>query len=162
MSRNIFCLLFLSCLIFGCEKDDICNQGTPGTPNVVIRFFDKDSPEERKAAENISIKEINQEQIYYILNSDSVTIPMDLSKNFTRYAFILPSSTASLTIADTLQFNHTNRGDIYSRRACGFSAEYQLDTPAITAIGSITWYAYSVIQLDTIRNEEQAHLFIYH
>ena len=56
MSRNIFCLLFLSYLTLGCEKDDICNEGTPGTPNVVIRFFDKDSPEEGKAAENISIK----------------------------------------------------------------------------------------------------------
>ena len=87
---------------------------------------------------------------------------MDLSKNFSRYAFILPSSTASLTIADTLQFNHSNRRDHYSRRACGFISEYLLDTPAITTIGSITWYAYSVIQLDTIRNEEQAHLFIYH
>ena len=162
MSKNILFLLFL-CLLFNrCEKDDICNEGTPGTPNVVIRFFDKDSPTEHKVAENISIKEINQEQIYRILNSDSVTIPMDLSKNFTRYAFILPTSTASLTIADTLQFNHSNRRDQYSRRACGFSAEYQLDNPAITTIGSITWYAYSVIQLDTIRNEEQAHLIIYH
>lgn len=162
MSKNILCLLLL-CLLFNrCEKDDICNEGTPGTPNVVIRFFDKDSPTELKVAENITIKEINQEQIYSIVNSDSTTIPMDLSKNFTRYAFILPASTASLTIADTLQFNHFNRRDQYSRRACGFSAEYQLDNPAITTIGSITWYAYSVIQLDTIRNEEQAHLFIYH
>ena len=126
MSRNILCLLFLCFFTFGCEKDDICNEGT--------RIF----------------------------GSDSVTIPMDLSKNFTRYAFILPSSTASLTIADTLQFNHSNRRDQYSRRACGFSAAYELDNPAITTIGSITWYAYSVTQLDTIRNEEQAHLFIYH
>jgi hypothetical protein len=162
MSKNIFCLLFLSLLFISCEKDDICNEGTPGTPNLVIRFFDKDNPAERKVAENISIKEINQEQIYRILSSDSVTIPMDLSKNFTRYAFILPSSTANLTIADTLQFNHSNRRDQYSRRACGFSAAYELDNPAITTIGSITWYAYSVTQLDTIRNEEQAHLFIYH
>ena len=96
MSKNIFCLLFLSLLFISCEKDDICNEGTPGTPNLVIRFFDKDNPAERKVAENISIKEINQEQIYRILSSDSVTIPMDLSKNFTRYAFILPSSTTNL------------------------------------------------------------------
>ena len=95
MSKNILCLLLL-CLLFNrCEKDDICNEGTPGTPNVVIRFFDKDSPTELKVAENITIKEINQEQIYSIVNSDSTTIPMDLSKNFTRYAFILPASTAS-------------------------------------------------------------------
>ena len=31
-------------LISACEKDDICNEGTPGTPRVVIRFFDNDNP----------------------------------------------------------------------------------------------------------------------
>jgi len=87
---------------------------------------------------------------------------MDLSKTFTRYVFILPASTATLTIADTLQFNHSNRKDIYSRRACGYSAEYVLNNPAITTTGSLSWYVRSTVQLDTIRNEEQAHLAIYH
>ena len=162
MSKNILCLLLLSFFTLGCEKDDICNEGTPGTPRVVIRLYDKDNPTVLKSASGIKIKTVNQENIYDILNSDSLAIPMDLSKSFTRYAFILPSSTVSLTIADTLQFNHTNRRDTYSRRACGYSAEYVLSNPAITTIGSQTWYVNSIVQLDTIRNEEQAHLAIYH
>ena len=34
--------------------------------------------------------------------------------------------------------------------------------PPITVIGSPTWYIRSTILLDSIRNEEQAHLAIYH
>ena len=65
MSRNILCLLFLSCLTFGCEKDDICNEGTPGTPNVVIRFYDKDSPDRTQSSRKYLAlrQEVNQEQI---------------------------------------------------------------------------------------------------
>ena len=162
MSKKFLCFLFLTLLFIGCEKDDICNEGTLGTPRVIIRFYDKDNPNTLKSTSGIKIKEVNQENAYAILSSDSVALPMDLSKAFTRYAFILPSSSASLTIADTLQFNYANRRDIYSRRACGYSTEYVLSNPAITTIGSLTWYVRSTTQLDTIRNEAQAHLAFYH
>ena len=107
------------------------------------------------------VKEVNQENAYRRITGDSTALPMDLSQNFTRYAVII-SSTESTTIADTLQFNHGDRRDAYSRRACGFSAEYRLMNPPITVIGSPTWYIRSTILLDSIRNEEQAHLAIYH
>ena len=162
MSKKLIYLLFLIPLFVGCEKDDICNEGTPGTPRLIIRFYDRENPSELKTPAGINIKGINQTEVYRNLNSDSLALPMDLSHSFTRYAFILPSSTASQTIADTLQFNHSYRRDHYSRRACGFSAEFGLSNPAVTTVGSITWFVRSTIQLDTIKNEEQAHLFIYH
>ncbi|MGB1449882.1 MAG: DUF6452 family protein [Flavobacteriaceae bacterium] len=162
MARVLFFIFCLSLLCIGCEKDDICNEGTPGTPRLIIRFYDHQAPNTLKSVPTIQLKEINQDRIYRSFNTDSIAIPMDLSKAYTRYAFILPSSTDTATIADTLQFNHPYRNDRYSRRACGFSAEYTLGQPAITTIGSITWYINSSIKLDTIRNEEQAHLAIYH
>ena len=162
MARVLLFIFCLSLLCIGCEKDDICNEGTPGTPRLIIRFYDHAAPNTLKSVPTIQLKEINQDNIYRSFSSDSIAIPMDLSKTFTRYAFILSSSTASVTLADTLQFNHPYRNDRYSRRACGFSAEYTLGQPAITTIGSITWYVNSSIKLDTIRNEEQAHLAIYH
>ncbi len=162
MSRHPLCYLILVLLLIRCEKDDICNEGTPGTPNLVIRFYDKDNPTVLKGAPDIIIREINQEEPHIRFSTDSIAIPMDLTKSFTRYAFILSSSTTSNTLADTLQFNHPYRKDIYSRRACGISAEYGLGRPAITTIGSISWYVNSSIILDTIRNEEQAHLAIFH
>ena len=84
MSKNILCLLFLALLVMGCEKDDVCNEGTPGTPRVVIRFYDKDYPSTLKSPSGIKVKEVNQENLYAILSSDYIAIPMDLSKTFTR------------------------------------------------------------------------------
>ncbi len=161
MNKQLFFVIFLSLLTFSCEKDDVCNEGTPGTPRVVIRFYDHNSPNDYKSVEGLTFKEVNQENAYRRITGDSTALPMDLSKNFTRYAVII-SSTESVTIADTLQFNHEDRSDAYSRRACGFSAEYRLMNPPITVIGSPTWYIRSTILLDSIRNEEQAHLAIYH
>ena len=154
-------LFFLGLFVASCEKDDICNEGTPGTPRVVIRFYDQNNPSQFKSVSGFAFKEINQEKAYRLLSGDSTALPMDLSKAYTRYAVII-SSNDSITIADTLQFNHGDRKDIYSRRACGFSAEYRLMDPPITVIGSPTWYIRSTILLDSIRNEDQAHLAIYH
>ena len=147
-------------LISACEKDDICNEGTPGTPRVVIRFLTTTILRQLKVCKVFHLKKlIKKEPIEF--TGDSTALPMDLSKNYTRYAVII-SSNDSITIADTLQFNHRDRIDTYSRRACGFSAEYRLSDPPITVIGSPTWYIRSSILLDSIRNEEQAHLAIYH
>ena len=161
LHERFLCFILFVFLTSACEKDDICNEGTPGTPRVVIRFFDNDNPTAVKSVQSLSFKEINQERAYRVLTGDSTALPMDLSKNYTRYAVII-SSNDSITIADTLQFNHRDRIDTYSRRACGFSAEYRLSDPPITVIGSPTWYIRSSILLDSIRNEEQAHLAIYH
>ena len=154
------CLCFL---FFGCEKDDICNEGTPGTPKLVIRFYDQENPTETKGLPGIKIQYIAQEYpLYELTSSDSIALPMDLSTNATRYAFILPTSTASLTVADTLQFNHHMRIDEYTRRACGYKASFQLIDPPVSTTNSASWFIRAEILTDTISNEEQAHLAIYH
>ena len=158
--QTVFFVFFLF-VLFTCEKDDICNEGTPGTPRVVIRFYDNNNPNDYKSVESLSFKEINQERAYVKNNRRLYSTTHGSVQNFTRYAVII-SSNDSITIADTLQFNHGNRSDAYSSRACGFSAEYRLMNPPITVIGSPTWYIRSTILLDSIRNEEQAHLAIYH
>lgn len=154
------CLCFL---FFACEKDDICNEGTPGTPKLVIRFYDQENPTEAKDLPGIKIQYIARDYpIYEKTTNDSIALPMDLTSNATRYAFILPTSTASLTIADTLQFNHHNRIDEYTRRACGYKASFQLTNPPVSVTNSASWFIRAEILTDTIRNEEQAHLAIYH
>ena len=153
--------MFIFFIAIACEKDDVCNEGTEGTPRVVINFYDHNNPDQLKAVSSFSFIEVNQDKAYRILSGSSTALPMDLSKNFTRYAVIIRNDEDNF-ITDTLQFNHGDRRDIYSRRACGFSAEYRLMDPPITVIGSPTWYIRSTILLDSIRNEDQAHLAIYH
>ncbi len=160
--RPFFLLLFLSLFFLHCEKDDVCNEGTPGTPRLVIRFYDKENPAEIKRLPGITIQEINQENPIFYSEFDSIALPLDLTQSYTRYAFVLSSETDTITLADTLQFNIQNRRDIYTRRACGYRAEYELAQPPVTPINTPSWFYDATILIDTIQNEERAHLAIYH
>jgi hypothetical protein len=153
---------FLYVLIFqACEKDDICIEGTPGTPRMVVRFLDQENPSTFKALSNIQIQGVGKENVYSSQNIDSIALPLDLGKGFTRYAFILPSSTATNTVADTLEFNYS-RKDRYLNRACGIISELILAPTAVIPINSPQWFQGYTVILDTLSNENQAHLAIYH
>ena len=58
----------------------MCNEGTPGTPRVVIRFYDHNSPNDYKSVEGLTFKEVNQENAYRRITGDSTALPMDLSQ----------------------------------------------------------------------------------
>ena len=96
------------------------------------------------------------------LNTDSLTIPLKTQEAFTQYAFILPSSTVSLTVADTLQFNY-RRYDRYLNRSCGYRANFILEQNAISfPTNTPVWLESFEILIDTVSNEQQLHLAIYH
>lgn len=158
---GVFIWMFLMPLI-SCEKDDVCNEGTPGTPRLIIRFYDHENPTTFKGLPGIFVQEVKQENPIFYTEFDSIAIPLDLSLSATRYAFILSSATDSVTIADTLDFNVQDRWDIYSRRACGYSANYRLGNPPVSVVNSPTWFIRAEKITDTINNEERAHLAIYH
>ena len=157
----LFFLLFCI-LISSCEKDDICLVETPSSPRLVVRLYDKDNRTAFKAANNIIIHGVGQEEPLITLNTDSLTIPLKTQEAFTQYAFILPSSTASLTVADTLQFNY-RRYDRYLNRSCGYRANFILEQNAISfPTNTPVWLESFEILIDTVSNEHQSHLAIYH
>lgn len=143
-----------------CEKDDICNEGTPGTPRLIVLLFDKDNPSELKSA-NGYVQEINSKNPYLRFNSDSLTFPYNTSKNYTRYAFVIYGQSND-SIIDTLQFNYHSRKDSYLSRACGIIAEFTIADEAMTPINTPNWYAHSATLTQTLKNEKQAHLAIFH
>ena len=40
IKKTKLALLFLTTLLIGCEKDDICPEDTSTTPRLIIRFYD--------------------------------------------------------------------------------------------------------------------------
>ena len=159
--RKTYVLQLIILLGFmACEKDDICNEGTPGTPRLIVRLFDKDNPTEFKSADGF-IQEVNSETPLLKFNGDSLYFPYNTSKNYTRYAFVIFSQSND-TLIDTLQFNYHSRKDTYLRRACGIIAEFTIADDPITPINTPSWYARSATLTQTLKNEEQAHLVIFH
>tara|TARA_B110000263_G_C15304130_1_gene509455 strand:+ start:792 stop:1280 length:489 start_codon:yes stop_codon:yes gene_type:complete len=143
-----------------CEKDDICLIETQGTPRIVIRLYDKKNPLKLKAANNITIAGIGKENSLTIVNSDSIIIPLKADTNKTKFAFI--KTIGDSIYADTLQFNY-QRNDLYINRSCGYRTEFILNNTAVDFIsGNLNWMDHFELLTNTVSNEDQAHLAIYH
>ena len=147
--------------LFKCEKDDICLEGTPGTPRLIIRFFDYNERMTLKSLPNVTIKARSRDEDYIVFSGDSLVIPLKLISNSTIYTFTYFNDLGNQEKIDTLKFNY-KREDYYINRACGILSNLIFTTPAVEIIGNESLFLDFNILKDTIKNENQAHLAIYH
>ena len=169
MKGNFFLIsiLFISTIwmFIRCEKDDICLDGTPGTPRLIIRFFDADSVENLKPTGALLVNKVEDSTDVYIrkniFGTDSISIPLDTKNNLTELKFYNYRGFENENI-DTLSF-HYDRYDIYLNRACGFKGQFILKDDALSGYQtSESWVkAYKIIK-DSILDEKSMHLAIYH
>ena len=161
MFKRILFYSLLIIFIFNCEKDDICIEGTPGTPRLIIRFFDQNEKITPKPLSNVTIKALSKDEDYVVFSGDSLGIPLKLISNSTIYTFTYLDILDNQEKIDTLKFNH-KREDYYVNRACGFLSNLIFTTPAIEILDKESIFLGFKILNDTIKNENQAHLAIYH
>lgn len=169
MKYNFFLIsiLFISTMwiFIRCEKDDICLDGTPGTPRLIIRFFDADSVENLKPTGALLVNKVEDSIDVYIrkniFGTDSISIPLDAKNNLTELKFYNYRGFENENI-DTLSF-HYDRYDIYLNRACGFKGQFILKDDALSGYQtSESWVkSYKIIK-DSILDEKSMHLAIYH
>ena len=149
--KKYIVLIFFCLLIFGCEKDDICIEDT--TPNLIIRFYDKDNMTEKKLVSNLTVWITGKtDSLYQNQTIDSIAIPLDLNINSTSYNFKSDSN------IDAIDFNYT-RNDIFVSRSCGYKTVFENLNANST---SNNWINTIIINNETINNETAAHISIYH
>ena len=161
MYKKIFFYSLFIIFLFNCEKDDICLEGTPGTPRLIIRFFDQNEKSTPKSLSNVSIKALSEDKEYIVFSGDSLAIPLKLVSNTTIYTFTLLDDLANQEKVDTLKFNY-KREDYYINRACGFLSNLIFTNPALEILDKESVFSGFNVLKDTIKNEKQAHLAIYH
>ena len=137
--------------LFNCEKDDICLEGTPGTPRLIIRFFDHKEIIKLKSLSNVAIKAISRDEDYTVFSGDSLAIPLNLISNSTIYTFAYLNDLGNQEKVDTLKFNY-KREDYYTNRACGFLSNLIFTTPAVEIMSKESLLLYFNILNDTIKN----------
>ena len=147
--------------LFSCEKDDICLEGTPGTPRLIIRFYDYNEIKTPKSLSNVTIKALSRDEDYTVFSGDSLAIPLKLISNSTIYTFAYLNDLGNQEKVDTLKFNY-KREDYYINRACGFLSNLIFTTPGVEIMSKESLFLDFNILKDTIKNENQAHLAIYH
>ncbi len=155
-------LIFLMVLIlFSCEKDDICLEGTPATPRMIVLFKDYENPQSKKEVSKLLIRGLGLVDSLTIFSGDSIAIPLRNNYEFTQYEFTLRTSSPTL-LSDSLQINH-RQFDTYINRACGYKSTFGFENPFQYKLTQGEGWIKSVEKIrDTLSDEENSHLAIYH
>ena len=160
MSRTLLLLsLTLAYFSIQCERDDICLEGTPGTPRVIVVFRDAQNRSLNKIASGLAVAGTVTTTSIPIAAEDSISVPLNALATNSRFEF-RKTLTATQTLIDHLSF-HYNRFDVFINRACGYKAQYIFENPAIELTESGWIQSFEVLQ-DTIANETQTHIYLYH
>ena len=157
-------LLLFAVSFWNCEKDDICAEGTPTTPRVVIEFYDNSNPTVLKTVTNLGIIAPGFAEGFGFNGVSLVTVPLKTTDDTTTLQFIengSDSDTGNDNI-DEIIFNYT-RQDIYVSRACGYKTNFTLDAVngAILTTDTDNWIQSITIEQPTIANENETHIKIY-
>ena len=149
MKKHIVSLIVFLTLIASCQKDDFCIDET--TPQLIIRFYDDAEPTEYKSVTGLYVWANELDTIYNNVATDSISIPLNPSLDFTVYHL------SSETIEDELTINYS-RKEVYVSRSCGFKYDFEnIDLTGITN----NWILNTEVTNQTVENETE-HVKIFH
>ena len=158
----------------GCERDDICADGTPITPRLKINFFDNQENTPKAPAElQVSFLEEDGREIVLdtMFTQDSIAIPLPTDRDSIDYIFTINSDTSQgdgnlMPNSDRLRIKFNPEEEFVSR-ACGFrivytslSVERQEEDE-----DENRWILRSpeiIAEQNAILNEEGSHIRIFH
>ncbi|UOK41938.1 MULTISPECIES: DUF6452 family protein [Flavobacterium] len=154
--------LLLANSFWSCEKDDICPEGTPTTPNLVIEFYDAAHPENLKPVTNLAVVAPGFSTGFAYTGVSKIEVPLKTNEDQTILQFIQNGSDTNPANdnIDVLTFNY-DRNDIYVSRACGYKTVFQLtEDPILTDDGS-PWVLSRFVAQPNIQYENETHIKIY-
>jgi hypothetical protein len=146
----------LLCLC-ACEPDDICLKGTPGTPQLIVVFYDKDQPDTRKLVPDLQVKGVDIETLLYDATTDSIALPLRTLTNST--SFSLKATQNGSAAEDIITFNYTSEDEFISR-ACGYKTIF--DNVTFSTTNSFNWIDNIEIITTSISDNNNTHVKILH
>ncbi len=175
---SVTLLLVLTYFSVGCEKDDICPDGTPTTPSVIVEFFNKDNREELVNLINFKYYAVGETDTLPVVVDGTTTsfsrieLPLRTDATTTKWGLIftrrLSNGQFTEPNTDFLEFNYETN-EAYVSRACGFRTTFILapDTapgnPLLTDSEEADGLWIDSYEVDTtiIENENETHIRIF-
>lgn len=156
--------LLLAVSFWNCEKDDICAEGTPVTPRVIIEFYNAATPTVLKNVTNLGVIEPTLSTGFSFTAISKIQVPLKTSVDTTTLRFIQNGSDTDTTNdnIDVITFNY-QRVDEYVSRACGFKTLFYLNetNPVVLTADGNNWIQNIVVTQPNIENENEVHVKIY-
>lgn len=157
--------------VISCERDDICAEATATTPHLIIRFYNIDSRSELKAVRHMTVSQVdNAKAIINDKTTDTIILPLKMDNlnglNTTRFElrkdvdYDTDDKPTTQSNPDIIEVSYTPEL-IYVSRACGYKSIYN-DVTAGLNNDTDTWIIDIDVINSTIKNEDAAHINIYH
>jgi len=153
--------LLLAVSFWNCEKDDICAEGTPVTPRVIIEFFDATNPTATKNVTNLGVIAPGFTEGFAFNGTNKIEVSLRTNVDTTELDFVLngadndPANDETVT----LTFNY-ERSNVFISRACGYKTIFNL-TNVLPTDFTGTWISSLTIEQPNIINENETHIKIY-
>lgn len=159
MKKYLFIIFICLIGISSCEKDDFCVQDSI-TPNLVLRFYDKDDVFQLKQVERFSIiAQGKTDSLFTNRTTDSIAIPLNSLSEETVYSLkmnnIDGSKATNQTATLTIKYDSE---DDYISRSCGFRVVFK--DVNLEHTGWINNLSTSTIS--NINNQTNAHVQVYY
>lgn len=156
--------LLLAVSFWNCEKDDICAEGTPTTPRVIIEFYDATATTTLKNVTSLGVIEPTFATGFAFTAVSKIQVPLRTNATTTTLNFIQNGSDTDTSNdnIDAVTFNYETQ-EVYISRACGYKMIFQLDAidGVITTPDANNWIQNIVVTQPDIENENEVHVKIY-
>ncbi len=156
--------MLLAVSFWNCEKDDICAEGTPTTPRVIIEFYDATATTTLKNVTSLGVIEPTFATGFAFTAVSKIQVPLRTNATTTTLNFIQNGSDTDTSNdnIDAVTFNYETQ-EVYISRACGYKMIFQLDAidGVITTPDANNWIQNIVVTQPDIENENEVHVKIY-
>ena len=171
-------LCVLLVLLAGCERDDICAEETPTTPQLILRFYSLADPDTIDPVPDLYAYGLDDDdnpvEFLGVIAStkDSIAIPLRTNVDQTRFVLHQnfdiddngtpgdPTDDIVLGNPDIVTLNYLHE-DVHVSRACGFKTIFNSIAFSVDIDGD-NWIINSDILEENVENEFQAHVKVLH
>lgn len=176
MKNLKFLILLLSIALISCERDDICAEGTPTTPRLIVEFYDAANTDDLKSVTRLTaygeglLAESPTEEVFetivYDTNANRLELPLIVGEEglVTTTSYILEKDTnlreEGNSNEDIITISYTNNYD-YVSRACGYKNIFEDLIVTFNQDGN-TWITSIQVIETKVENENTVHVYILH
>lgn len=161
MKKYVYIIIIGFLGLTSCEKDDFCTQN-PITPNLILRFHDKDDTTKKKSVERFSIIAVGKtDSLFVNSTTDSIAIPLNGLNTQTVYTLKM-NDVDNIKVNNkiaTLTINYTTEEE-YISRSCGYRFIYKNVT--LTSSNPSWISSLSSQNVPVINNQIKAHAQVFH
>ena len=157
MKKLLTLIAVLLLCLTACEPDDICLEGTPGTPELIVVFYDKNQTDTKTSVAVVQVLGVDMEGLLYDATADSIALPLKTVASST--SFSLTTTQNGNAVEDIITFNY-NPEDQFISRACGYKTVF---TNLTFSTGNPLIFISSIeILTNTISDNKNTHVKILH